>query len=194
MFVKLTVDGEPIYFSTAYKPITYNGEVYDECGHLLQISDMTDDLQGSAGDVKVSFTGIPTDPSMVSLVLSSPTKGAKLDIYRVFLDDNFEVLNNGIFLRYKGYINNYSIQDTTEEYDATTTISLSCMSIDSVLDNKITGRRTNNVDHRKFFPNDPSLSRVSSLAHTSFDFGKPYTAPANPTGNASASKNGVMTA
>jgi hypothetical protein len=46
-----------------------------------------------------------------------------------------------------------------------------------VLEKKYSGRRTNERDQKFWYPTDTGMYRVKTLADTSFDFGKPYTAP-----------------
>jgi hypothetical protein len=43
-----------------------------------------------------------------------------------------------------------------------------------VLQNKISGQRTNSTDRKRYFPGDISFDRVADLTNTSFDFGKKY--------------------
>jgi hypothetical protein len=43
-----------------------------------------------------------------------------------------------------------------------------------VLENKVTGQRTNGTDRNRFYPTDISFDRVKTLQNTSFDFGKKY--------------------
>jgi hypothetical protein len=53
-----------------------------------------------------------------------------------------------------------------------------------VLENKVSGRRTNQEDYQIVWPElgnsatDPSMNRVEALFNSSFDFGKPYKASA----------------
>jgi GH18 family chitinase len=65
-----------------------------------------------------------------------------------------------------------------------------------VLENKISGRRTNQEDYQIVWPelanssSDPSMNRVEALFNSSFDFGKPYKASAaSSVGGAGMSSN-----
>jgi hypothetical protein len=55
----------------------------------------------------------------------------------------------------------------------TITIVLSATSVIELLNNKVTGRRTNPLDHKQFYPNDQSMDRVPALAKSNFNFGAP---------------------
>ena len=77
--------------------------------------------------------------------------------------------------RYRGFVNNYSL---TEEWDNATrtssnTLSLICASTVDVLQNKISGRKTNPESMKKFYPTDVSFDRVPNLENATFDFGAP---------------------
>jgi hypothetical protein len=56
-----------------------------------------------------------------------------------------------------------------------------------VLENKVSGRRTNKQDFQIVYAElansatDPSMNRVEALFNSSFDFGKPYVAQAAST-------------
>ena len=77
--------------------------------------------------------------------------------------------------RFRGYVNNYSLQ---EEWDnqtrtATNTIVLQCASSVDVLNNKIAGRKTNPESQKRFYPTDVSFDRVPNLENATFNFGAP---------------------
>jgi hypothetical protein len=52
-------------------------------------------------------------------------------------------------------------------------LTLTCTSVVGLLNNKITGRRTNPTDQELFYPGDKSMDRVPSLAKSNFNFGAP---------------------
>ena len=54
-----------------------------------------------------------------------------------------------------------------------------CSSVIGIIDRKISGRRTNQTDQRLLYPTDESMDRVAVISNTSFDFGKPYSAPSS---------------
>ena len=117
-------------------------------------------------------------------------KGGTIRIYRVFFDTATQTVQNiggvdQVFLRFDGIINNFAIQEDVASYqtaDVTHTISISASSILAVLENRTSGRRTNEQSYQQFYGeanitgnivNDPSMSRVVALRAASFDFGKP---------------------
>ncbi len=43
-----------------------------------------------------------------------------------------------------------------------------------MLENQITGQRTNEVDRKRFFPTDTIMDRVKDLNNVQFDFGREF--------------------
>jgi len=77
--------------------------------------------------------------------------------------------------RFRGFVNNYSLQ---EDYDnstrtSTNTLVLVCSSSLDVLSNKVNGRKTNPYSQKRFYPDDLSMDRVPTLENATFDFGAP---------------------
>jgi len=64
--------------------------------------------------------------------------------------------------------------------EVTHTITIIASSVMGVLENKVSGRRTNRQDYQIVYAElnnsatDPSMDRVDALFNQSFDFGKPY--------------------
>ena len=83
------------------------------------------------------------------------------------------------FKRYQGIINSTSI---TEEfnYEARTrvaTCTIACASFRTVLQNRIAGVKTNQVNWQQIYGADTSMNRVGAIAAQFFDFGRaPMTA------------------
>ena len=79
--------------------------------------------------------------------------------------------------------------------DVTHTITIIASSIMGVLENRISGRRTNKQDFSIIYSElgntaDNSMNNVEALFNSSFDFGKPYTAKAASTTNGNSSGSG----
>ena len=65
-----------------------------------------------------------------------------------------------------------------EDWDAagsssTITAQFMCASVVALLNNKITGRKTNPVDWQALNPTDTSMSDVPQLANSNFNWGAP---------------------
>lgn len=202
-FVELTVSftngtasiNRTFYFSTSYKKETIGGNLYGELGPLLGITTTQRDISSTGYDTAISITGM--DPYWIYVVAGSPAttaipvtgqadipigyypliKGSKLTIRRGFYDDTYTLTST--VLRYTGIITSYSINEERDSgYDAindTYTISLQCSNYKQVLENRISGRKTNSTSWKQKYPNDTSMDRVSGLEGKQFDFGKAVT-------------------
>lgn len=226
LLMKITINGlaDPLYLSTGYRSFNFDAgdglgsKQYQPLGGFLGISDIQNTLQNAADELTVTLTGI--EDSYIAAILSPQfqIKGGDIKIYRAFLGTNglpytntgyptpatattFN-LNWNCFPRFIGRIVNYAIN---ENLDATPTstninynISIICSSIFGILENKISGRRTNTRDYQikyneEFFSSgnailtDPSMDNVQALFNANFDFGKKYTAPStSSTGSANS--------
>jgi len=178
LFIDLDLDGNVYYLSNAYKPITVDGNTYTELGAFLGLGEIRDDLKTTNGDLNISLTGIPSNENYVDIMLSYPIKGGNVVIRRGFFDTTTLVPISGqMFERYRGIITNFSI-DETENFlqgELVYTITVTCANINTLLNNKVTGQRTNTSDRTRFYPGDISFDRTSVIANTGFDFGKKFT-------------------
>lgn len=185
LFVKITCDyyrttpdgsftTEVLKFSDINRSITINGDTYVGLGRLLGITSSSSELRVSRNELTLTISGIPN--SSIAEILNSRLKGSSVVVYRgVFNPANGQLLSisGNPAGRFTGIITNYSL---TEEYDnqsrtASNTISIICASVLDILSNTSKGRRTNPDDEKKFFPNDVSMDRVSSLVGQYYNFG-----------------------
>lgn len=184
LFVRLQIDeyrttsggsytAQVLRFSDHFENYTYNGELYQNVGNFLNISASKSELRASNSEVTVTLSGIPD--SSIAEIIHSKIKSAPIDIYRGFFDTSTNALIGSLYGRFRGYVNNYSLE---EEYDvvsrtASNLIVLECASTSSVFDNKIAGRRTNPTSNKLYFPSDTSMDRVPNLQDQTFNFGAP---------------------
>jgi hypothetical protein len=177
LFVRVDVPGyDVLRFSNYNKPVTINGESYVGMGSLLAISDSSSDLRAASGSLTITLSGIPN--SSISEILSYKFKGSKIQVWRVFFDtvtgQQLEIEGNPAG-RFQGVISNFGL-DEDWQMGATVTsnrISFVCASTVDVLSNKVTGRRTNPTDQKKYYATDVSMDRVLALADSNFNFGAP---------------------
>lgn len=180
MLVDLTLGATTYYISGAYKPVTYDGNTYTELGSFLGVSEIPEDIRTTNGDIQLSLTGIPSDQDYMGLILSTAIKGGVVKIHRAFFNDDYSVDAANVFQRYNGIITNYSISEDYNfvEGKNTNSVAVSCASVNTILENKVAGQRTNLTDRQKYFPTDNTFDRVADLHNVSFDFGKEYSASA----------------
>ena len=174
-FVRLTMPDATYTFCNAAAPITFGGVTYQGMGSFLGISEIQRDIKASSYDLRLMLTGI--DPNNIAVILDSDIKGSTVEIWRGFLDSNNQIITtptSQFFKRYQGIISNFAVN---EEFNdrlrmRIATAVASCSSMRYVLENRITGIRTNKGSWQFFYPNDTSMDRVAAIASTYFDFGK----------------------
>lgn len=175
LLIDLTLGNVTYYLSNAYKPITTAGHTYTALGAFISVSSITEDLRTTNGDISITLTGIPTNDNYLSRVLTMPIKGGSVKLRRAFFNsDTLDILPDQVFLRYQGIVTNFAIEEEDNLFtgDLNNTISIICASLNSLLENKTTGQRTNGSDRRKYYPGDISFDRVKDIANASFDFGR----------------------
>jgi len=179
-FVRLTVGktgAQTVYtFCNAAAPITVNGITFANLGALLSVGDVQRDIKATSDDMTIALTGI--DPTNVALILSNDIKGSTVEVWRGFFDSNNQILTTPttqFFKRYQGIINSVALTENfdTEQRTRVATCSISCSSMRIVLENRLSGVKTNQNNWQFIYPNDVSMNRVAEVSNTYFDFGSP---------------------
>lgn len=177
-FVRLTVGKSPtttVYtFCNAAAPITVNGITFTSLGALLNVGDVQRDIKSTSDDMNITLTGI--DPTYIALILSSDIKGSIVEMWRGFFDANNQIITTPttqFFKRYQGIISNVSITENFNEElrQRIATCSISSSSMRRVIENRLSGVKTNEVSWQNFYAGDLSMSRVAKISSTYFDFG-----------------------
>ena len=173
------------HISNCYKSITHNGKTYTALAGFLTVSEIQSNISSTNDDIQVGLSAIPS--AYIRAIMGQPIKGGDLSIYRAFFNyTTQEIISGEIYKRFTGAITNYNIAEdidpNTEAPSITHTITIVASSILGVLENKVTGRRTNPDDlaviHAEIANSgtDPSFDRIPTLHNANFDFGRPYTA------------------
>jgi hypothetical protein len=177
-FVKLTVGtaGTVYTFCNAAAPITVGGNTFSNLGALLSVGDVQRDIKATSDDMTIALTGI--DPSNIALILSNDIKGSLVEVWRGFFDSNNQIITTPttqFFKRYQGIINSVSITEdfNTEARTRIATCSISCSSMRRILENRLSGIKTNQNNWQFLYPNDTSMNRVAEISNQYFDFGAP---------------------
>jgi hypothetical protein len=177
-FVKLTVgNAATVYtFCNAAAPITVGGITFSNLGALLSVGDVQRDIKATSDDMTIQLTGI--NPTNVSLILSSDIKGSLVEVWRGFFDSNNQIITTPttqFFKRYQGIINSVSITEdfNTDARTRVATCSISCSSMRRILENRLSGVKTNQNNWQFIYAGDTSMNRVSEISNTFFDFGSP---------------------
>ena len=182
--------GVTYYISNCYTPVSYNGN--QALAGFLQISEIQNNISNANDEIQVGLSAIPS--IYIASVLDTQIKGGEINIYRAFFDyDTQLILASGVYKRFAGIISNYAVQEDVDfvgySPEVAHTITIIASSIMGVLENKVSGRRTNKEDYQIVYDElgnsstDPSMNRVDALFNSSFDFGKPYKGGAASTVN-----------
>jgi hypothetical protein len=178
-FVKLTVgNAATVYtFCNAAAPITVGGITFANLGALLSVGDVQRDIKATSDDMTIALTGI--DPTNVGIILGNDIKGSLVEVWRGFFDSNNQIITTPttqFFKRYQGIINSVSITEdfNSEARTRIATCSISCSSMRRILENRMSGVKTNQQSWQFIYgASETSMNRVSTIANTYFDFGKP---------------------
>lgn len=150
VLIDLTLDNTTYYISNCYKEVVYNSNTYQALAGFLTVSEIQSNITNANDEIQVSLSAIP--PTYIAATLDTQIKGGEINIYRVFFDYNTqEVITGAIYKRFTGVISNFSVQEDLDvsnaEPEVTHTITVIASSIMGVLENKISGRRTNKQDY-----------------------------------------------
>jgi hypothetical protein len=178
-FVRITTGSAVYRFATTPTPLTIpevDAQPFTALGSLVQIGQATRDIKSTANETTVTLVGI--DVAMLGLVLGSDIKGSQIEIWHGFFDANGELLTTGgvggLYQFFNGYINSFSISEQWFEdvrgYLGTVTVNAS--SIQLILQNRVSGRYTNDASWQFYNPGDTSMNRVAFIQTINYAFGK----------------------
>lgn len=191
-FVRLTVGKTPVVytFCNASAPITVDGITFANLGALLNVGDVQRDIKATSDDMTIQLTGI--DPTNIGIILGSEIKGSLVEVWRGFFDANNQIITTPtqqFFKRYQGIINSVSINEdfNTEKRIRVATCNIACSSMRRILENRLSGMKTNKSNWQFIYPADTSMNRVSEISNQYFDFGAP------PQRNTQASETTITT-
>ena len=159
-------------FSQYSVPVTIAGNVYAPLGQLLGVTSTDSQLRASPQDLSITLSGIPN--SSLAEIINSKIKGSSIQVWRAFFNATTKQLlpiTGNPSGRFQGIVNNYSLQEDWSSDTTTNTILLTCASTVDILNNKLSGRRTNPLDMKNLYPTDTSFDRVPNLANSNFNFG-----------------------
>ena len=178
----ITVNGLPevVRMSTPDVPFTlteFDGQdyVYPCVGALLSVSGIDADIKAKQNDVTIVLSAIPNQ--YIEEIINNPIKGSPVEIRRVFFNattgQKLEIPGNPV-VEFSGIVSSFNFSEDWPEdgtQTVTTTAALNCSSAYSVMQNKVSGRRTNQADQTFWFPGDNSMNRVSVIAEESLYLG-----------------------
>lgn len=169
-------------FSSSYKYETIDGFDYSPMGGLLGIGIQQRDLRATSSQTSISLSGI--SGNNIYIVLATKVQGAIISIIRGFYDNNYNLTSTAN--RFTGIVTSYNITEDRKDESDNFTVTLSANSFKAILENRVTGRKTNHKSWQKVNPTDSSMNNVDSIANQFFDFGLPPGTIAGDTGGTSA--------
>jgi hypothetical protein len=182
-FVRLDVPNHvetPFFFSSSFRNETITDPIsgststakvtFIALGGLLSVSGHQRDLSVTSHDTSVSLVGV--DQTKIGSVLDAGLKGSRLQIYRGFYDQNYNLIGTPV-LRYTGIVTSYAIEEERIEGIDNFALTINCSSYKIVLENRSSGRFTNDKSWQNFNSGDTSMSNVANLVNANFNFGMP---------------------
>ena len=166
LFIDLQLGDTTYYISNAYDTITVNSNQYTALGDFLFVENFVEDYKTTESTLQISLSGIPNSVDFINIIQGSKIKGGEVSVRRVFFDVNTLVPISGEeYLRYKGIISNYNIDENTNFIagQSTNTLLFTVSSVYTILGRKVTGQRTNAADRRRFYPGDSSFDNVINV-------------------------------
>lgn len=177
-FVRLTVGtaGTVYTFCNAAAPITVSGITFSNLGALLSVGDVQRDIKATSDDMTIQLTGI--NPTNIGIILSNDIKGSLVEVWRGFFNSNNQIITTPttqFFKRYQGIISGVSITEdfNSELRQRIATCSIACSSMRRILENRLSGVKTNKSNWQFIYSGDTSMNRVTEISNTYFDFGAP---------------------
>lgn len=178
-FVRVTAPTDTYLFCTSYTSLlvpAVDDMPFDAVGPLMGIGDAQRDIKSTANETTVSLVGI--DTAMLGWVLGQDIKGSQLEMWHGFFDTEGNLIDaggtGGLYQFFNGFITSFNISEQWYE-DAKLyvgTISVSASSYQIILQNRTSGRYTNNNSWQYYYPNDTSMNRVATISTTNYYFGK----------------------
>lgn len=174
-FIRIVVNNVSHTFCNAAGPIAVNGINFLGLSSLLTVGDVQRDIKATSDDFTFSITGL--DPANIGLVLSNDIKGSVVELWRGFLDSNNQIIltpTQQFFKRYQGLVNSVSITENfnDEMRERVATCTIACASFRQILENRMSGVKTNPTSWRVLYPTDASMDRTPIIQNQYFDFGK----------------------
>jgi hypothetical protein len=177
LFVRIDVAGyQVLRFSDFSIPYTINSESYTALGQLLSITDSSSELRATPQNITIQISGIPSNNISDFLDSSHKVKGSPIKIYRAFFNPTTGQLlgvSGNPAQKFQGVISNFDVSDDLSmgSQTGTVAITLTATNIVEILNSKLTGRKTNPVDMKQFYPTDISMDHILALTNSNFNFG-----------------------
>ena len=164
--LKFNVGSTTYCLSDAYTPLTIGGVLYTGLGSFLNISEFTEDYKTTEGTVSIEISGIPGTNDFINIIQNEPFKGASVRVDKAFMTSSSLRLVGEFYLRFRGVISNYNIEENTEllRGESTNTLILTGTSLYTGLGRMMGGQKTNQADRQRIYAGDTSFNNVVTLS------------------------------
>jgi hypothetical protein len=178
-FVRVTTPTATYRFSTAPYAITVpdvDAEPFDGLGVLVSIGNATRDIKSTANETTISLVGI--DTALLGWVLGHDIKGSEIEMWHGFFDTENQLITDGgsggLYQFFNGYISTFAISEQWDEDNKqfVGVITVASSSVQLILQNRNSGRYTNNNAWQFYNPTDTSMDRVAFIQSLNYPFGK----------------------
>lgn len=178
-FVRFVATGITLRMTTAPAPITVSAvdaSPFDAAGALLVVGDVQRDIKATANETSVTLTGL--DTAILSSVLGVGIKGATLEMWHGFFDADNNLITTGgtggLYQFFNGFVTSYGVTENWDDISRmlVATVSVSATSSKLILQNRISGRFTNDNSWKFYSPTDTSMNRVPFISSINYMFGQ----------------------
>lgn len=177
-FFRLTTASGVYLFSTAPFAITVpsvSADPFTALGQLIKVGGAQRDIKSTANETTITMVGI--DTAMLGIVLAEKIKGSKIELWHGFFNSANQLVTatgTGLYQYFSGYVNTFSISEEWME-DARSfagAITISASSFQLILQNRTSGRYTNDAAWKAVNSTDTSMNRVNFISTINYAFGK----------------------
>ena len=178
-FVRITTPTATYRFSTAPTALTISAVdsvPFSAVGSLVSIGNIQRDIKSTGNDTTVTFIGL--DTALLGWVLSQDVKGSQVEMWHGFFKTDGTLITSGgtggLYQFFNGYIHAFAISEQWMEQvrQFVGTITITASNIQTILNNRIAGRYTNDNSWQFFTPGDTSMNRVAFVSTINYLFGK----------------------
>tara|TARA_R100001129_G_C5260523_1_gene230994 strand:+ start:33 stop:599 length:567 start_codon:yes stop_codon:yes gene_type:complete len=140
----------PLYLTDCSYNLTSSvsgtSRTYTASGHVLGISDAQEGSKPIRNSLTLVLSGV--DQSFISIALNENIISSTINIYRGLLNSSNSLIADP-FQIFKGFVNEYAIEDDTQTARLTLNISSHWGNFE-----KVSGRRTSDNSQQRFFSGD----------------------------------------
>lgn len=178
-FVRVTTPSATYRFSTAPTALTIpdvDSVPFSAVGSLVSIGNVQRDIKSTGNDTTVTFIGL--DTALLGWVLSQDVKGSQVEMWHGFFNTDGTLITSGgtggLYQFFNGYIHAFAISEQWMEQvrQFVGTITITASNIQTILNNRVAGRYTNDNSWQFFTPGDTSMNRVAFVSTINYLFGK----------------------